>query len=156
MTTQLVDLVAATRAMADAQQARHSGASAAQAELQHMLAQWGQAQTAVRQSLDGIRQAVLDSAPPQQPARQAHPQPLDLAVQQLGQLVLQSLQPVVEHLDQSRRQQLGLHRVLLQVAARLQEQIDQQRAGRLPVQPTLQADDIDKAFDRMQDPRPPA
>jgi len=26
----------------------------------------------------------------------------------------------------------------------------------LPVQPTLQADDIDKAFDRMQDPRPPA
>ena len=71
-------------------------------------------------------------------------------------LVLQSLQPVVEHLDQSRRQQLGLHRVLLQVAARLQEQIDQQRAGRLPVQPTLQADDIDKAFDRMQDPRPPA
>ncbi|MFA9284551.1 DNA repair ATPase [Comamonas sp. SY3] len=156
VTTQLVDLVAATRAMADAQQARHSGASAAQAELQHMLAQWGQAQTAVRQSLDGIRQAVLDSAPPQQPARQAHPQPLDLAVQQLGQLVLQSLQPVVEHLDQSRRQQLGLHRVLLQVAARLQEQIDQQRAGRLPVQPTLQADDIDKAFDRMQDPRPPA
>ncbi|WP_313334811.1 hypothetical protein [Comamonas sp.] len=110
----------------------------------------------MRQSLDGIRQAVLNSASQQQPARQAHPQPLDLAVQQLGQLVLQSLQPVVEHLDQSRRQQLGLHRVLLQVAARLQEQIDQQRAGRLPVQPTLQADDIDKAFDRMQDPRPPA
>ncbi|MDR0258266.1 MAG: hypothetical protein LBI76_00535, partial [Comamonas sp.] len=101
-----------------------------------------------------IRQAVLDSAPVPQPAEAAAP-PLDLAVQQLGQLVLQSLQPVVEHLDQSRRQQLGLHRVLMQVATRMQEQIDQQRAGRQPLQPTLQADDIDKAFDRMQDPRPP-
>src|SRR5690606_26042962 len=93
VTTQLVDLVAATRAMAQAQQARHQGDSAAQEGLQRMLAQWGQAQTAVGQSLDGIRQAVLDSAPAPQPARQADAPPLDLAVQQLGQLVLQSLQP---------------------------------------------------------------
>ena len=44
----------------------------------------------------------------------------------------------------------------MQVAARMQEQIDQQRAdGRRPATAaTLHADEIDKAFDRMQSQPP--
>lgn len=74
---------------------------------------------------------------------------VDGAVQLLSQLVAQSLQPVVEHLEQGRRQQLGLHRVLMQVATRMQEQIDAQRIE-LHGNATLRADEIDKAFLRMQ------
>ena len=79
-------------------------------------------------------------------------------MQLLSQLVAQSLQPVVAHLEQSRSQQLGLHRVLMQVAARMQEQIDQQRADgrRPPTAATLHAEEIDKAFDRMQSQPPKA
>jgi hypothetical protein len=69
----------------------------------------------------------------------------------LGQLLAQSLAPVVTHLDQARRQQLGLHRVLMQVATRMQEQIDAQRAGRsLPAAGAIRSEEIDKAFERMQ------
>jgi hypothetical protein len=58
---------------------------------------------------------------------------------------------VVTHLDQARRQQLGLHRVLMQVATRMQEQIDAQRAGRsLPAAGAIRSEEIDKAFERMQ------
>ena len=73
------------------------------------------------------------------------------AVRMLGQMVAQSLQPVVQHLEQNSTQQLGLHRVLLQVATRMQEQIDLQRKGATaPGASTLHADEIDNAFDRMQ------
>jgi len=73
----------------------------------------------------------------------------------LGQLLTrsldQSLEPVVTHLDQARRQQLGLHRVLMQVATRMQEQIDAQRAGRpVPAAGAIRSEEIDKAFERMQ------
>ncbi|MPT05324.1 MAG: hypothetical protein E2582_14075, partial [Delftia sp.] len=76
-------------------------------------------------------------------------------VHMLGQLLTrslaQSLEPVVTHLDQARRQQLGLHRVLMQVATRMQEQIDAQRAGRpVPAAGAIRSEEIDKAFERMQ------
>ena len=74
---------------------------------------------------------------------------VDAGVQLLSELVTQSLRPVVDHLEQSRRQQLGLHRVLMQVATRMQEQIDAQRDTGAAA--TLRADEIDKAFERMQD-----
>ena len=87
--------------------------------------------------------------------RQALGETMDGAVQLLNQLVAQFLQPVIDPLEQARRQQLGLHRVLMQVAARIQEQIDQQRAegGRIHMPMTLRSDEIDKAFDRTQEGR---
>ncbi len=164
VTAQLVDLVAATRDVALAQQLQRDAGDAAQSDWQALLAQLQQAQQATGQSLQGIRQALLHSAKAQaaqQPApdaavQQALGSTVDGAVQLLNQLVAQSLQPVVEHLEQSRRQQLGLHRVLMQVATRMQEQIDQQRVevGRIQMPMTLRADEIDKAFDRMQGPGP--
>ena len=96
-----------------------------------------QANAAQGQGVDAAVQQALGST-------------VDGAVQLLSQLVVQSLQPVVEHLAQSRSQQLGLHRVLMQVATRMQEQIDQQRNHVQAPVTTLRADEIDKAFDRMQ------
>ena len=163
---QLVDLVAATRAMAQAQQQQHTAEACVHADWQALLAQLQQAQAETGQSLQGIRQTLLQSAKLQAAAgkpadadksvQQALGSTVDGAVQLLSQLVAQSLQPVVAHLEQSRSQQLGLHRVLMQVAARMQEQIDQQRAdGRRPATAaTLHADEIDKAFDRMQSQPP--
>ncbi|MDR2299744.1 MAG: DNA repair ATPase [Comamonas sp.] len=181
--TQLVDLVAATRemahGMADAgqqqaeQQARwrdaDQGRDAAQREgWQALLAQLQQAQSATDHSLQGIREALAQATQARQAEMEAQAQaaaredahgretdPQNGMAALLGQVVAHSLQPVVEHLEQSRSQQLGLHRVLMQVATRMQEQIDSQRAQlqRASAQPTLHAGEIDRAFDRMQEGR---
>ena len=170
VTAQLVDLVAATREAAQAQQLQAHGAQAASAarqeqetaqasHLQDLLAQLRQAQSASGASLQGIRELLAEqlaqglaaSAPAprvQDAAAATAADSTDHAARLLGQLVAQSLQPVVMHLEQTRRQQLGLHRVLMQVATRMQEQIDV--LGQ-PRQPTLRAEEIDKAFERMQD-----
>ncbi len=160
VTAQLVDLVAATRAVAGMQHDKDVSAAGQQAEWQALLEQLFQSQTSTGQSLQGIRQTLQQSLQVQ--ANAAQGQGVDAAVQQalgstvdgavqlLSQLVVQSLQPVVEHLAQSRSQQLGLHRVLMQVATRMQEQIDQQRNHVQAPVTTLRADEIDKAFDRMQ------
>ena len=170
VTAQLVDLVAATREAAQAQQLQAHGAQAASAarqeqetaqasHLQDLLAQLRQAQSASGASLQGIRELLAEqlaqglaaSAPAprvQDAAAATAADSTDHAARLLGQLVAQSLQPVVMHLEQARRQQLGLHRVLMQVATRMQEQIDV--LGQ-PRQPTLRAEEIDKAFERMQD-----
>ncbi len=186
VTAQLVDLVAATREVAqsvsqsqqqamqeDADQA-HASAAAAQAAtrdadqsqtlqaLQALLARLLQTQSAAGDSLNGIRELMAQRAA-SEPVRTQASTPSEVQAAQdrqalvhmLGQLLTrslaQSLEPVVTHLDQARRQQLGLHRVLMQVATRMQEQIDAQRAGRpVPAAGAIRSEEIDKAFERMQ------
>lgn len=169
--TQLVDLVAATRemahGMADARQQQaeqlalwrdaDQGQDAAQREgWQALLAQLQRAQSATDQSLQGIRQALAEVGSREDRNGSQDSAQSGLA-SLLGQVMAHSLQPVVEHLEQSRNQQLGLHRVLMQVATRMQEQIDSQRAQlqRASTQSTLHAGEIDRAFDRMQEGRGP-
>ena len=172
--TQLFDLVAVTREMAQSQQgeaqlreAAQSAQTAQHGDWQALLVQLQQAQIASDKSLQSIGKVLLQTAQlqsqkaPEKALQQEQERALngvvsgavngavDGAVQLLSQLVAQSLQPVVEHLEQGRRQQLGLHRVLMQVATRMQEQIDAQRIE-LHGNATLRADEIDKAFLRMQ------
>jgi hypothetical protein len=127
--------------------------------MQALLARLLQTQSAAGDSLHGIRELMAQRAAgvPDHAGARARPgdasQALDrqALAQMLGQLLAQSLAPVVTHLDQARRQQLGLHRVLMQVATRMQEQIDAQRAGRsLPAAGAIRSEEIDKAFERMQ------
>ena len=159
---QLFDLVAATRDMAQAQHgladqrdAAQAGQNAQQQDWHALLQQLLQAQTATGASLQNIDQTLMRSVPQTDSAASNNDAVVHAAVngavRMLGQLVAQSLQPVVQHLEQNSTQQLGLHRVLLQVATRMQEQIDLQRktAG-APGSATLHADEIDNAFDRMQ------
>jgi hypothetical protein len=174
VTAQLVDLVAATREVAQARQqavqaddAGQARASAAAVEaaakdaarMQALLARLLQTQSAAGDSLHGIRELMAQRAAgvPDHAGARARPgdasqaQDRQALAQMLGQLLAQSLAPVVTHLDQARRQQLGLHRVLMQVATRMQEQIDAQRAGRsLPAAGAIRSEEIDKAFERMQ------
>ncbi len=165
--TQLVDLVAATRDMASGMahgqqlQSQQWAAAAERNDWAELLVQLQQSHAATDQSLQGIRDALVRSAkqavPVKQPGdTQAVDQAMAHAGQLLGGLVAQSLRPVVEHLEQSRSQQLGLHRVLMQVATRMQEQIDSQRREpqRAAQEPTLRPDEIDKAFERMQKNEP--
>lgn len=170
VTAQLVDLVAATREVAQSvaqpqQQAMQEGA-AEQSQLlqalQALLARLLQTQSAAGDSLHGIRELMAQRAASEPASTQAGtPSEVQAAqdrqalVHMLGQLLTrslaQSLEPVVTHLDQARRQQLGLHRVLMQVATRMQEQIDAQRAGRpVPAAGAIRSEEIDKAFERMQ------
>jgi hypothetical protein len=183
VTAQLVDLVAATREVAqsrqkamqeDAGDQAHASAAAAQAAardadqsqtlqaLQALLARLLQTQSAAGDSLHGIRELMAqkvasEAAPPRAgtPPDTQEAQNRQALAHMLGQLLTrsltQSLEPVVSHLDQARRQQLGLHRVLMQVATRMQEQIDAQRAGRaVPAAGAIRSEEIDKAFERMQ------
>ena len=76
------------------------------------------------------------------------PESSEHAAQLLGAIVQSAMSPVTEHLEHSRRQQLGLHRVLMQVATRMQEQIDALR-HQPGTKPTLRGDEIDNAFTVM-------
>ena len=157
--SQLVDLVAVTRevahGMSDArqQQSQQRDAELTQREgWQALLEQLQQAHSATQQSLQGVWQVLAQNqhADADEGAENTLPHRMAALLEQLAS---RSLQPVVEHLEHSRRQQLGLHRVLMQVATRMQEQIDSQRAQlqRDSVQPTLRSEEIHRAFDRMQD-----
>ncbi|QIL70919.1 AAA family ATPase [Diaphorobacter sp. HDW4B] len=164
--SQLVDLVAATRDLATTQQTG-SAQSLSQADRQGQLflklgqlqqaqakqsaSDWGDllnqlqsAQRASDESLQRISEALARSSQGGQGVGGVEAS--ERAVQRLGALVQSAMQPVADHLEHSRRQQLGLHRVLMQVATRMQEQID---ALRKSGKPTLRADDIDNAFNTM-------
>ena len=132
------------------------GQDAAQREGWQAAGAIATAQSATDQSLQGIRQALAEVGSREDRNGSQDSAQSGLA-SLLGQVMAHSLQPVVEHLEQSRNQQLGLHRVLMQVATRMQEQIDSQRAQlqRASTQSTLHAGEIDRAFDRMQEGRGP-
>ena len=148
VTAQLVDLVAATRDIAQAAPQAQQASAASASELQALLARMAQTQSAAGDSLHGIHELMAQQAAAV-PQGSTEPSAQQLAGA-LMPLLSQSLAPVAEHLEQTRRQQLGLHRVLLQVATRMQEQIDALRAGRPASAGTVHADEIDKAFERMQ------
>ncbi|RRD44011.1 AAA family ATPase [Comamonadaceae bacterium OH3737_COT-264] len=110
---QLIDLVRATRAQAEASA---NQPAAPWAELLASLQQLAAAQPPAAQA---------DAASPSQAEKDLAEQTSRLlAARELGHLVASALQPVQDHLANSRRQQLGLHRVMLQIAAAIQEQLD--------------------------------
>ncbi|MBF5005152.1 DNA repair ATPase [Diaphorobacter caeni] len=164
--SQLVDLVAATRELAVAQQSsselsltqvdkqgqlftrlgqmQQAQAKQSATEWSELLGQLQSAQRASDASLQRISEALARST--QSGRGEGGVDAAERSAQLLGALVQTAMQPVADHLEHSRRQQLGLHRVLMQVATRMQEQIDALRkAGK----PTLRADEIDNAFNTM-------
>ena len=163
--SQLVDLVAATRDLASAQlssaelsqsstekqnqhwmqlgQLQQAQAKQTQVEWGELLSQLQAAQRATDESLRGLGNALARPAP-----TSAMPESSEHAAQLLGAIVQSAMSPVTEHLEHSRRQQLGLHRVLMQVATRMQEQIDALR-HQPGAKPTLRGDEIDNAFTVM-------
>ena len=163
--SQLVDLVAATRDLATAQQSsaelsqsstekqnqhwmqlgqlQQAQAKQTQVEWGELLSQLQAAQRATDESLRGLGNALARPAP-----TSAMPESSEHAAQLLGAIVQSAMSPVTEHLEHSRRQQLGLHRVLMQVATRMQEQIDALR-HQPNAKPTLRGDEIDNAFTVM-------
>ncbi|MDR2336350.1 MAG: DNA repair ATPase [Burkholderiaceae bacterium] len=170
--SQLVDLVAATRDLAGAQhsstekqlsQSEKQGqlwlklGQLQQAQSQRSQGEWGEllgqlqaAQRATDESLQRIGNAlssVQKPVPGGEGRADADDAP-ERSAQLLGAIVQTAMQPVADHLEHSRRQQLGLHRVLMQVATRMQEQIDALRRHG-DGKPTLRADEIDNAFNKM-------
>ncbi|QIL82572.1 AAA family ATPase [Diaphorobacter sp. HDW4A] len=164
--SQLVDLVAATRELATAQQSsselsltqadkqgqlftrlgqmQQAQAKQSASEWSELLGQLQSAQRASDESLQRISEALARST--QGGRGEGAAEAAERSAQLLGGLVQTAMQPVADHLEHSRRQQLGLHRVLMQVATRMQEQIDAlRRSGK----PTLRADEIDNAFNTM-------
>lgn len=135
---QLIDLVEATKhsalsAAAQAEQAeqQRQQAAAPWADILASLHQLAAAQQQSGQSTaEALRKALanaleskassLDTAS----AATADETTRLLAARELGNLVASALQPVQEHLANNRRQQLGLHRVMLQIATTMQEQLD--------------------------------
>lgn len=124
---QLIDLVQATRQMSEqqAQQAEQAG--------QNPPAPWAELLANLRQLAAAAQTAANPNAAPTKAAAaettanaQAESEQTSrlLAARELGHLVASALQPVQDHLANSRRQQLGLHRVMLQIAAAIQEQLD--------------------------------
>ena len=113
-------------------------------EWSELLGQLQSAQRASDESLQRISEALARST--QGGRGEGAAEAAERSAQLLGGLVQMAMQPVADHLEHSRRQQLGLHRVLMQVATRMQEQIDAlRRSGK----PTLRADEIDNAFNTM-------
>ncbi|KKW68696.1 DNA repair protein [Lampropedia cohaerens] len=145
---QLMDLVEVTRRGSETQQAPPW--QEVLASLQQLAGVQQQCAEQIGQQIaQGIAQ-VADNHDSAVASRQAEASRL-LAARELGNLVASALQPVQEHLANNRRQQLGLHRVLLQIAAAIQEQLDilnrsVHAAGGTRVQHT---EAVDKAFERM-------
>ncbi|WP_238945227.1 DNA repair ATPase [Allofranklinella schreckenbergeri] len=138
---QLIDLVRATRAQAEAS-ARQPAAP--WAELLASLQQLAAAQPPAAQAGAASQgQAEKDLA--EQTSRL-------LAARELGHLVASALQPVQEHLANSRRQQLGLHRVMLQIAAAIQEQLDLLNAlSTGSTKPLVKhTENVHRAFEKME------
>ncbi|WP_313302598.1 DNA repair ATPase [Diaphorobacter sp.] len=176
--SQLVDLVAATRDLAQSQHVNaEQSLSQAETQNQHWLRQaqlqqaqskqsqteWSEllnqlqsAQRVTDESLQRISAALAQSAQSSRSPDKAADssavamQASEHSAQLLGSMVQAAMLPVAEHLEHSRRQQLGLHRVLMQVATRMQEQIDAMRKPQAGTgKPTLRADEIDAAFNNM-------
>ncbi|MDO4706738.1 MAG: AAA family ATPase, partial [Comamonadaceae bacterium] len=127
---QLIDLVRATRAQAEA-------------SANQPAAPWAELLAALQPLAAGPSQAEKDLA--EQTSRL-------LAARELGHLVASALQPVQEHLANSRRQQLGLHRVMLQIAAAIQEQLDILNAlSAGSTKPLVKhTENVQRAFEKME------
>ena len=111
---QLMDLVEATR---------HTAALAEQAATRPEEAlPWAEILAALLQSAKAQTQQARHVAAL---ARARTSQPL----QTLATLLQQSLEPIRTHLDESRKQQLGLHRVLLEIAERLRVVAEAEASG---------------------------
>ncbi|SHE73220.1 ATPase family associated with various cellular activities (AAA) [Lampropedia hyalina DSM 16112] len=152
---QLLDLVEATRAHAAWQQSQPIPTATPWDALLQSLQQLGSGQQQASHTLARTVAAILQQLheSTQQPATAAADSSNDQhlqAARELGQLVATALHPVQQHLADSRRQQLGLHRVLLQIATAIQEQLDilSTTTGKKSER-VRHTEVVDKAFERM-------
>ncbi|THU03681.1 AAA family ATPase [Lampropedia puyangensis] len=164
---QLIDLVQATKQ--SAQQHAQWAAEQTDAQRQQPTAPWEEIlnslqQLALAQQQSGqttaqalqhaLENALTSHAPRDgiPSATQADQTARLLAARELGNLVASALQPVQEHLANNRRQQLGLHRVLLQIATAIQEQLDilsRMQGHNTNSERVRHTEVVGKAFERM-------
>ncbi|RMX05672.1 AAA family ATPase [Corticibacter populi] len=154
---QLIDLVEATRQAAALEAEASQQPAAPWADLLASLQQLAAVQEQSSQALGHTVGEALRHTAPKAPedtdaqAAQADQASRLLAARELGNLVASALQPVQDHLANNRRQQLGLHRVLLQIATAIQEQLDilSRTAQAQSGERLRHTEVVDKAFERM-------